>query len=71
MDSVAGAMIKASSNLLPSARRSVVMDVTVDGGPMQLVLDAVCHVNKGTHEDAHFIGMAFQNLTREELALFT
>jgi c-di-GMP-binding flagellar brake protein YcgR len=71
--SVAGAMIKASSNLAAvGAPLKVVMDVTVDGGPMQLILDAkVCHVNKGTHEDAHFIGMAFQNLTREDkLALF-
>lgn len=66
--SVSGAMIKAEKPLAAiGAPLRLTMDITVDNSPMQLTLQArVCHNNKGTYEEAYFIGMAFQNLTRED-----
>lgn len=66
--SVAGAMIKADSALAAiGSTMSVSMDVKVDGEPLTLKLQAkVCHNNKATYEPVHFIGMAFQNVSREE-----
>ena len=66
--STAGAMIKASTALAAiGASIMVSMEVSVDGAPMTLRLQAkVCHNNKATYEPVYFIGMAFQNVSRED-----
>jgi len=66
--SVAGAMVKAGTALAAiGASIAVSMDVSVDGVPMTLKLQAkVCHNNKAADEAAYFIGMAFQNVSRED-----
>ena len=65
--SVAGAMIKADTALAAiGASVAVFMDVSVDGVPMSLQLQAkICHNNKATYEPVHFIGMAFQNISQD------
>ena len=66
--STAGAMIKAPGNLAAiGASLQLEMEVAVDGSPMLLKLNAtVCHNNKGSYEDAYFIGMAFKDLTQQD-----
>jgi hypothetical protein len=61
-------MIKASTALAAiGASITVSMEVSVDGAPMTLRLQAkVCHNNKATYEPVYFIGMAFQNVSRED-----
>lgn len=66
--SVAGAMIKspvavaAIGSVIP-----VVMDVHVDLVPTTLTLQGkICHSNLAHDGSAYFIGMAFQNVTRED-----
>jgi hypothetical protein len=43
------------------------MSVEVDKAPVDLHLNAsVCHNNRATYEDAHFIGLAFKGLTAQD-----
>jgi c-di-GMP-binding flagellar brake protein YcgR len=63
--SVSGAMIKAANSLAAiGSNIKVTMSVNVDNAPVELHLNAsVCHNNRATYEEAHFIGLAFKGLT--------
>jgi c-di-GMP-binding flagellar brake protein YcgR len=63
--SVSGAMIKAANSLAAiGSNIKVTMSVNVDNAPVELHLSAsVCHNNRATYEEAHFIGLAFKGLT--------
>jgi hypothetical protein len=44
----------------------------VDKAPIDLQLDAsVCHNNRASYEDAHFIGLAFKGLTVQDKLVLT
>ena len=66
--SVSGAMIKAASSVAAiGSNIKLTMSVEVDKAPMDLQLNAsVCHNNRATYEDAHFIGLAFKGLTAQD-----
>jgi c-di-GMP-binding flagellar brake protein YcgR len=66
--SVAGAMIKADSNLA-AIGETITTSITVnfDNTPSQLVLEGrVCHNNKSAADGGYFIGLAFKNLTQHD-----
>ncbi|MCX7241242.1 MAG: PilZ domain-containing protein [Burkholderiales bacterium] len=64
--SLQGAMIKAASALgAIGDELNLSMTARIDGAPTQLTLLAgICHNNKSSTEDAHYIGLAFKNLTQ-------
>ena len=66
--STSGAMIKASSQLTAmGAHVRLTLSVLVDKAPLDLSLEAsVCHNNRATYEDAHFVGLAFKGLTAHD-----
>jgi hypothetical protein len=63
--SVSGAMIKAATSVAAiGSNIKLTMSVNVDNAPIELHLNAsVCHNNRATYEEAHFIGLAFKGLT--------
>jgi c-di-GMP-binding flagellar brake protein YcgR len=63
--STSGAMIKAPTQVSTlGAGIQLTLSVQVDKAPLELCLTAsVCHNNRASDEDAHFVGMAFHNLT--------
>jgi hypothetical protein len=63
--SVSGAMIKAATSVASiGSNIKLTMSVNVDNAPIELHLNAsVCHNNRATYEEAHFIGLAFKGLT--------
>jgi hypothetical protein len=66
--SVSGAMIKAAGSVAAiGSNIKLTMSVEVDKAPIDLQLNAsVCHNNRATYEDAHFIGLAFKGLTPQD-----
>ena len=66
--SLQGAMIKTRSALAPVGETVTLgIAVTLDNAPVQLSLSAsICHNNRGTHDDAYYIGLAFKNLTQHD-----
>ena len=63
--SVSGAMIKAATSVAAiGSNIKLTMSVNVDNVPIELHLNSsVCHNNRATYEEAHFIGLAFKGLT--------
>ena len=71
--SVSGAMIKAVGSVAAiGSNIKFTMSVEVDKAPVDLHLNAsVCHNNRATYEDAHFIGLAFKGLTAHDKLVLT
>ena len=66
--SLQGAMVKTDSALATVGDVVTLgLDVIFDNTPVQLNLQAsICHNNRGSHEDAFYIGLAFKNLTQHD-----
>ena len=66
--SMAGAMIKTSTALAAIGEvLRITMSVNFDNAEVELCLEgSICHNNKGTKEDAYFIGVAFKNLSQQD-----
>lgn len=66
--SMQGAMISAASSLaIAGAPLAISIQAVLEGEASTLNLKAVvCHSHKAKSGDQHFVGMAFQGLTREE-----
>jgi hypothetical protein len=66
--SMQGAMIKTDSALATVGELVTLgIAVTFDNAPVQLNLAAsICHNNRGTNDPAHYIGLAFKNLTQHD-----
>lgn len=66
--SMQGAMISAPSSLaIAGAPLEISIQAMVEGAATTLNLKAqVCHSHRAKNSDAHFVGMAFQGLTRED-----
>jgi hypothetical protein len=66
--SMAGAMIKTSTALAAIGEvLRITMSVNFDNAEVELCVEgSICHNNKGTKEDAHFIGVAFKNLSQQD-----
>jgi PilZ domain len=66
--STAGAMIKATTTLVPVGDEiRLSMDVVADGAPIRLNVNAlVCHSNRAKDDDAYFMGLAFKGLGQHE-----
>lgn len=66
--SMSGAMIKSETSLAPiGSALQLCISVEFEQTPMDLVLVAkVCHNNRASYEDVHFIGMAFTGLSAQD-----
>lgn len=66
--SMSGAMIRSPSALAAVGETiAVAIAVTFDEEPVQLSLNAaVCHSNKSSTDENHFVGVAFKNLTQQD-----
>lgn len=66
--SLSGAMIKVSSPIAAVGKMvQLEMSIHIENAPMQLTLTgSICHTNKATYEDAHFLGMSFRNLSQQD-----
>lgn len=63
-----GAMIRSATSLAPiGSSLELCMQVQLEQGPAELLLNAkVCHNNRATYEELHFIGMAFTGLREQD-----
>lgn len=66
--SMSGAMVKAASSPgIVGATVNLKLAVTIDQAPTDIYLSAtICHNNRATYEEGHFIGMAFRDLTTQD-----
>ncbi len=66
--STSGAMIKASSPVA-AVGKLVQLEIAVNFEDTPLLLNltgAVCHSNKASYEDAHFMGLSFKGLSQQD-----